>query len=100
MHVIAVASLDAKCIAASLGDQQTGELAYVVGKCRMAPTKQQSIPRLELQADMYGARLKQMIVDEHDIGLYRFFWTESTTVLQWLHDADKETTGICGKQSC
>ena len=53
--------------------------------------KQQSIPRLELQAAIYGTRLKQLIVDEHDVEIERtFFWTDSTTVLQWLHAADKK----------
>ena len=91
LHVFADASLDAMCMVAYFRDQQTGELAYVVGKCRVAPMKQQSIPRLELQATMYGTRLKQLIVDEHDVEIERtFFWTDSTTVLQWLHGADKK----------
>ena len=83
LHVFADASLDAMCMVAYFRDQQTGELAYVVGKCRVAPMKQQSIPRLELQAAMYGTRLKQLIVDEHDVEIEgTFFWTNSTTVLQ------------------
>ena len=91
LHIFADASLEAMCMVAYFRDQQTGELAYVVGKCRVAPMKQQSIPRLELQAAMYGTRLKQLIVDEHDIQVERtFFWTDSTTVLQWLHGADKK----------
>ena len=91
LHIFADASLDAMCIVAYFRDQQTGELAYVVGKCRVAPMKQQSIPRLELQAAMYGNRLKQLIVDEHDVEIERtIFWTDSTTVLQWLHGADKK----------
>ena len=91
LHFFADASLDTMCIVAYFRDQQTGELAYVVGKCRVAPMKQQSIPRLELQAAMYGTRLKQLIVDEHDVEIERtVFWTDSTTVLQWLHVADKK----------
>ena len=68
------ASLDAMCIVAYFRDQTTGELAYVVGKCQVAPMKQQSIPRLELQAAMYGTRLKQLIVDEHDVEIERTFF--------------------------
>ena len=41
LHVFADASLDAMCIVAYFRDQKTGELAYVVGKCRVAPMKQQ-----------------------------------------------------------
>ena len=44
LHVSADASLDAMCIVAYFRVQQTTELAYVVGKCPMAPMKQQSIP--------------------------------------------------------
>ena len=62
------------------------------GLCsRKTPMKQQSIPRLELQAAMHRTRLEQLIVDEHDGGNERtFFWTDSTTVLQWLQGADKK----------
>ena len=53
--------------------------------------KQQSISRLELQAALHRTRLEQLIVDEHDSGIERtFFWTDSTTVLQWLQGADKK----------
>ena len=91
LHVFADASLDDMCMVSYFRDQQTGELAYVVGKCRVAPMKQQSISRIELQAATYGTRLEQLIVDEHDVEIERtFFWTVSTTVLQWLHGADKK----------
>ena len=44
-----------------------------------------------IQAAMYGTRLKRLIVDEHDVEIERtFLWTDSTTVLQWLHGADKK----------
>ena len=36
--------------------------------------KQQSVSRLELQAAMYGTRLKQLIVGEHDIDIERTFF--------------------------
>ena len=89
--VFADASFDAMCIVAYFRDQKTEELANVVGKCLVAPMKQQSIPRLELQAAKYGTRLKQFIVDEHDDGIDRtFFWTDSTKFLLWLHGADKK----------
>ena len=57
LHVFADASLEAMCIVAYFRHQQTAELTYVL-KNAVAPMKQQSIPRLELQAAMYGTRLK------------------------------------------
>ena len=44
LHVFADGSLYAMCMLAHLRDQQTGELVYVLGKRRVAPMKQQSIP--------------------------------------------------------
>ena len=82
-YIFADASLDAMCIVAYFRYQQTGKIAYVVGKCRVAPMKQQSSPRLELQAAMYETRLKELIIEEHDVEIERtFFRTDSTTVLQ------------------
>ena len=53
--------------------------------------KLKSIPRPELQAALYETRLKQMIVDEHDIEIELiFFRTDLATLLQWLHGADKK----------
>ena len=57
LHIFADASLDAMCIVAYFRDQQTGELANVVRECWVAPMKQQSIARLELQAAMYRPQL-------------------------------------------
>ena len=84
LHIFADASLEAVCIIAQFWHQQTGELAYVVRKCRVAAMKQQSITRLE-QAATYGTRSKQLIVDKHGTKIRETFcWTDSKTVLQWL----------------
>ena len=58
LHIFADASLEAMCIVAYFRDQQTGELAYVVGKCRVAPMKQQSIP---IYGTIYSHILQQYI---------------------------------------
>ena len=42
--------------------------------------KKTTIPRLELQAALYAARLKKTIEDERDFNL---LWSESATVLSW-----------------
>ena len=42
---------------------------------------------------MYGIRLKQLIVDEHEIKIKRTFtWTDSKTVWHWLHVSDNKRT--------
>ena len=55
-----------------------------------APIKQLSIPRIELQAAVYSVRLRTLIDQEHDLQIDSVtHWTDSVTVLQWLHSADK-----------
>ena len=59
------------------------EVSFVLGKCRIAPVKHLSIPRLELQAALYSVRLRSLIVKEHDLqyGIVTH-WTDSVTVFQ------------------
>ena len=44
-----------------------------------------------MQAAVFGVRLRELILEEHDIEIDRtVHWTDSTTVLQWLHSANKK----------
>lgn len=50
-----------------------------------------SIPRLELQADMLGARMANSITQSHRIKISRqIFWSDSNTVLCWLRSDPKK----------
>ena len=50
-----------------------------------------SIPRLELQAAVMAVRLKEQIVKEHESKIHNCnFWTDSTTVLQWIHSSHRK----------
>ena len=63
-------------------------LAFVIEKCRIAPMRHLSIPRSELQAAVMAVRLKEQIVKEHESKIHSCnFWTDSTTVLQWIHSS-------------
>ena len=67
------------------------EVSFVLGKCRIAPTKQLSVARLELQAAVFSVRLRKLIVEEHDLLIDSVtHWTDSITILQWLHSADRK----------
>ena len=67
------------------------EVSFVLGKCKIAPVKQLSIPRLELKAALYSVRLRKLIVEKHDLLNDNVtHWTDSITVLQWLHSADRK----------
>ena len=92
LHIFSDASLEAMCIVAYFRAEVNDgvEVSFVLGKCRIAPIKQLSIPRLELQAAMYSVRLRTLIAEEHDLQIDSVtHWTDSVTVLQWLHSADK-----------
>ena len=68
--LFADASEDMMCAVAYLRSQPKKHsvgLAFVIGKCRVAPTRHLSIPRLELQAALMAVRLKEQIVKEHEM---------------------------------
>ena len=69
----------------------TTELAFVFGRARVAPMKALTIPKLELQASLLAARLRNEIqnalTDQID---NTSMLTVSTTVLQWLLSLEKQ----------
>ena len=70
---------------------QKTELAFVLGKTRVAPMKVMTIPKLELQAALLAACLKQDICRALTVHANKIYmWTNSTTVLQWLNSTSKQ----------
>ncbi|XP_073964374.1 uncharacterized protein [Choristoneura fumiferana] len=60
-------------------------VTLVAAKAKVAPLKLTSIPRLELQAAVLGAKMAAAVVEEHDHKPdSKTFWTDSRTVLAWL----------------
>ena len=91
----AVAFLRAR-VTTSSGPQT--ELAFVLGKARVAPMKVMTVPKLELQAALLAARLKQDICRALTVKVNRVsMWTDSTTVLQWLNSATKHPIFIADR---
>lgn len=68
-------------------------VSLVAAKAKVAPRRSQSIPRLELQAAVIGARLADTIKREHRIEVQRtVYWTDSSTVVHWItNDARRYT---------
>ncbi|XP_041978615.1 uncharacterized protein LOC121732727 [Aricia agestis] len=65
-------------------------VSLVTAKARVAPVRVTSIPRLELQGAVLGARMAQTVTDEHERKPdARFFWTDSKTVLAWLKNGSR-----------
>ena len=91
LHIFTDASEEAMCVVAYRQDEATLKLTYVIGKCRVAPIRHMTVPKLELQAAVYGVRLRKQILNEHDVKIDKIYhWTDSSTVLQWLQAAHKK----------
>ena len=69
--MFADASEDTMCAVAYLRSQPpkeySADLAFVIGKLRVAPMRHLSIPRLKLQAAVMAVRLKEQIIKKHEI---------------------------------
>lgn len=71
----------------------TINVTLVAAKAKVAPKRTQTIPRLELQAAVIGARLADIIKKEHETEVSQTtFWTDSSTVVNWIrHDSKRYT---------
>ncbi len=90
LHVFGDASMVAYSAVAYIRFQLvTGEsvVRFVMGKCRVAPIKQQSVPKLELQAAVLAARMLKVVLSEHSFEFSSFYcWSDSSTVVQWIRN--------------
>ena len=60
--------------------------SYVMGKARLAPIHEITIPRLELSAAVISVKLNQIVRRELEIKIDRVnYWIDSTTVLKCLN---------------
>ncbi|XP_036346141.1 uncharacterized protein LOC118755409, partial [Rhagoletis pomonella] len=60
-------------------------LAFVAGKANCAPIKYQTIPKLELQGAVFAVRLRNCIIQHHDVRPSQVrMWTDSHTVIRWV----------------
>ncbi|XP_065195355.1 uncharacterized protein LOC135826682 [Sycon ciliatum] len=88
LHVFGDASESAFAAAAYLRvtfADGSAQVAFVLGKTRVAPLKPLSIPRLELQAAVMASRMTKTIKSEHDISIDSVtLWTDSVTALRWI----------------
>lgn len=60
-------------------------VAFMLGKARVAPLKQMTIPRMELVAAVLAVRVDLMLRKELEITLNSStFWTDSQSVLKYI----------------
>ena len=60
------------------------DIQIVSSKSRVAPIKQQSIPRLELLGALILSRLSNSVLTSLPNHVETFFWTDSMTVVYWI----------------
>ena len=67
------------------------QVAFVMARSRVAPKKQLLIPRLELCAALSGAQLAKVLQTELTLSIEKTtLWTDSTTVLHWIHSESQQ----------
>ena len=59
----------------------------VSSKTRVAPIKQQSIPRLELLGALILSRLSHSVISSLPSHVETFYWTDSMTVIYWIQNS-------------
>ncbi|XP_034151514.1 uncharacterized protein LOC117595338 [Esox lucius] len=65
-------------------------VAFMIGKARVSPLKQVTIPRLELTAAVLAVKVDRMLRRELQLQLNKsIFWTDSTTVLKYINNETK-----------
>ncbi|CAG2254433.1 unnamed protein product [Mytilus edulis] len=64
--------------------------SLMMGKARLAPIKQVSIPRLELSGAVTACRLYEILSDELELKINKVtFWTDSTIVLGYIRNTSR-----------
>ncbi|XP_078380261.1 uncharacterized protein LOC144663221 [Oculina patagonica] len=68
----------------------TIKVSFVMARNRVAPFKQLSIPRLELQAAVLAVRLYNLVKQELSVTVKdTIFWSDSKTVLQYISNESR-----------
>lgn len=66
-------------------DNNIVHITFLIGKARVAPLKQVTIPRLELTAAVLTIKVDKMLRSELQLPLEELqFWTDSTSVLKYI----------------
>lgn len=87
LHTFVDASESAFAAVCYIRMEVEGEVrtSLIASKTRVAPKKRLTVPKLELQAALLGARLSNTIEQEHSFAITeKFYWSDSKTVLGWL----------------
>ena len=76
-------------------DTTPAGLVLVLGKSRLGPFKQRSVPKLELEASVLGVRLLRTVLNAFECNFRQvLFWTDSCVVLDWIQKQKKPKTFV------
>lgn len=87
LHVFCDASEKAYGAVAYFAVQSDSDIhvSFIMARSRVAPKRQQSMPRLELCAALAGAQLAKLVRNEMTLSISQtILWTDSLTVLEWI----------------
>ena len=99
-HIFREAPEEAMCSVAYLQDEATLRLTYVIGKCRVATIRLMTLPKLEIQAAVYGVLLRKQILNERDVKIDKIYhWTRLINSATVATSSAQETTSVCCEQS-
>ncbi|XP_075250867.1 uncharacterized protein LOC142343063 [Convolutriloba macropyga] len=102
LHVFVDASIVATCAVVYLRslNKTSNEVqtAFVIGKCKVAPVKQLSVPKLELEASVTGVRLLNFVRHELSVEISNvFYWTDSQVVFDWIGSSKKQPVFVANR---
>lgn len=64
--------------------------SFIMGKSRVAPLKQTTMPRMELTAAVLAVRMDKLLKEELQLKLETsIFWTDSTSTLKYIQNENK-----------
>ena len=95
LHLVSDSSSDAfGCVVyfRNTTDKNLVNVSFLIRKSRLAPLNEKtlSIPKLELQAAVTAACIKNKLIEEAELNVNRvFFWTDSKTVLKYIKNDNK-----------
>ena len=87
LNVFSDASLEAYGCVAYVTDNDRSEL--LMSKCKVAPLKELTVPKLELMALLLSVRMTKYIIDSYvrEVEFVNInFWCDSSCVLAWVQD--------------
>lgn len=82
-------------------DEGQVHCAFMLGKSRVAPLKQMTIPRMELTAAVVAVNIDKMLRKEIQMELQESaYWTDSTTVLKYIENTSRRFKTFVANRIC